>query len=147
MNILVVLMDIKGQVSWFHLGQLMVMFIDDKSVYSKNIKRKCQPSMERSINSQRPPIRKKKKEKKKKSQSWTHGLLGTDVKRSNWCWHYLSVGETERYSKVMLSICILILNYDFVSFLVYMSLFYVCLLYFSCRIQKLWKCVKWHWIA
>ena len=57
-------MDIKGQVSWFHLGQLMVIFIDDKSVYSKNVKRKCQPSMERSINSQRSPIRKKEKNKK-----------------------------------------------------------------------------------
>ena len=46
------------------------------------------------------------------------------------------------HSPLMLCIYILILKYDFVSFLVFWSHFYVCLLYFSCRIQRPWKCVK-----
>lgn len=35
MNMLVVLLDITSQFSLLHLGQLMVVFIDDKYVYSK----------------------------------------------------------------------------------------------------------------
>ena len=42
----------------------------------------------------------------------------------------------------MLSIYRLILNYNFVSFLVFYSHFYVSFIYFSCRLQKPWKCTK-----
>ena len=47
----------------------------------------------------------------------------------------------------MLSIYILSLNYDFFSFLVFWSHFYVSFMHFSCKIQRLWKCTKRSWKA